>query len=85
MGAARRSVGRQFIFITPGSRAEIRVAMDVRVIEYASPASNSDAMLLISETGLLNLNEAKAPSHFGSNAGEKRRGWSDIKILLVTI
>lgn len=34
MGAARRSVGRQFILITPGSRAEIRVAPDVRVIEY---------------------------------------------------
>ncbi|EFW16870.1 DNA repair protein Rad18 [Coccidioides posadasii str. Silveira] len=37
MNAARRSVGRQFILITPGSRAEIRVAPDVRVIELAEP------------------------------------------------
>ncbi|WEW60377.1 Structural maintenance of chromosomes protein 6 [Emydomyces testavorans] len=37
MNAARRSVGRQFILITPGSRAEIKLAPDVRVIELAEP------------------------------------------------
>lgn len=34
MLAARRSVGRQFVLITPGSRAEISLAPDVRVKEY---------------------------------------------------
>lgn len=34
MYAARRSVGRQFILITPGSRAEISLAPDVMVKEY---------------------------------------------------
>ncbi|KAK2812151.1 hypothetical protein FQN50_001508 [Emmonsiellopsis sp. PD_5] len=34
MLAARRSVGRQFIFITPGSRDDISLAPDVRVKEY---------------------------------------------------
>ncbi|KKK17220.1 DNA repair protein [Aspergillus ochraceoroseus] len=33
MLAARRSIGRQFILITPGSRAEISLAPDVRVKE----------------------------------------------------
>ncbi|KAI5283469.1 Structural maintenance of chromosomes protein 6 [Ascosphaera aggregata] len=33
MTAARRSVGKQFIFITPGSRADIRTAPDVKVNE----------------------------------------------------
>ncbi|KAK2877827.1 hypothetical protein FQN49_001145 [Arthroderma sp. PD_2] len=37
MFAARRSVGRQFILITPGSRSEITAAPDVRVIELAEP------------------------------------------------
>ncbi|KAE8308707.1 P-loop containing nucleoside triphosphate hydrolase protein [Aspergillus transmontanensis] len=36
MLAARRSVGVQFILITPGSRAEISLAPDVRVKEEAS-------------------------------------------------
>ncbi|KAL4882319.1 P-loop containing nucleoside triphosphate hydrolase protein [Aspergillus karnatakaensis] len=36
MYAARRSIGRQFILITPGSRAEITLAPDVRVKEDAS-------------------------------------------------
>jgi hypothetical protein len=36
MVAARRSVGRQFILITPGSRSEIKVAPDVRVKEYVA-------------------------------------------------
>lgn len=36
MLAARRSIGRQFILITPGSRAEITLAPDVRVKEYVS-------------------------------------------------
>ncbi|PYH95203.1 DNA repair protein Rad18 [Aspergillus ellipticus CBS 707.79] len=37
MLAARRSIGRQFILITPGSRAEISLAHDVRVKELAEP------------------------------------------------
>ncbi|KAL4907604.1 hypothetical protein BDW74DRAFT_110880 [Aspergillus multicolor] len=37
MYAARRSVGRQFILITPGSRAEISLAPDVMVKELAEP------------------------------------------------
>ncbi|KAL1958463.1 hypothetical protein VTO42DRAFT_4327 [Malbranchea cinnamomea] len=37
MSAARRSVGRQFILITPGSRNDIRLAPDVRVNELAEP------------------------------------------------
>ncbi|KAL2003571.1 hypothetical protein VTN02DRAFT_3237 [Thermoascus thermophilus] len=37
MLAARRSIGRQFILITPGSRAEISLAPDVRVKELAEP------------------------------------------------
>jgi chromosome segregation ATPase len=37
MHAARRSIGRQFILITPGSRAEITLAPDVRVKELAEP------------------------------------------------
>ncbi|KAL4864957.1 hypothetical protein BDV12DRAFT_175340 [Aspergillus spectabilis] len=37
MYAARRSIGRQFILITPGSRAEITLAPDVRVKELAEP------------------------------------------------
>ncbi|KAH1449901.1 hypothetical protein KXW19_003001 [Aspergillus fumigatus] len=37
MLAARRSIGRQFILITPGSRAEITLAPDVRVKELAEP------------------------------------------------
>lgn len=34
MLAARRSIGRQFILITPGSRSDISLAPDVRVKEY---------------------------------------------------
>ncbi|KAL4805247.1 P-loop containing nucleoside triphosphate hydrolase protein [Aspergillus unguis] len=37
MYAARRSVGRQFILITPGSRTEISLAPDVMVKEDANP------------------------------------------------
>ncbi|CRG83271.1 hypothetical protein PISL3812_00622 [Talaromyces islandicus] len=37
MLAARRSIGRQFILITPGSRADINLAPDVRVKELAEP------------------------------------------------
>ncbi|KAL4751166.1 hypothetical protein BDW72DRAFT_203271 [Aspergillus terricola var. indicus] len=37
MYAARRSVGRQFILITPGSRAEISLAPDVMVKDDANP------------------------------------------------
>ncbi|KAH8688881.1 P-loop containing nucleoside triphosphate hydrolase protein [Talaromyces proteolyticus] len=37
MLAARRSIGRQFILITPGSRAEISLAPDVRIKELAEP------------------------------------------------
>ncbi|KAL4995717.1 hypothetical protein BDV10DRAFT_174240 [Aspergillus recurvatus] len=37
MYAARRSIGRQFILITPGSRAEISLAPDVMVKELAEP------------------------------------------------
>ncbi|KAF9887119.1 Structural maintenance of chromosomes protein 6 [Aspergillus nanangensis] len=37
MLAARRSIGRQFILITPGSRSEISLAPDVRVKELAEP------------------------------------------------
>ncbi|KAL4948007.1 hypothetical protein BDW69DRAFT_177269 [Aspergillus filifer] len=35
--AARRSIGRQFILITPGSRAEITLDADVKVKELAEP------------------------------------------------
>lgn len=37
MIAARRSIGRQFILITPGSKADIKLAPDVRVKELAEP------------------------------------------------
>ncbi|EEA19748.1 Structural maintenance of chromosomes protein 6 [Talaromyces marneffei ATCC 18224] len=37
MLAARRSIGRQFILITPGSRSDISLAPDVRVKELAEP------------------------------------------------
>ncbi|GAA85642.1 hypothetical protein AKAW_03756 [Aspergillus luchuensis IFO 4308] len=37
MLAARRSIGRQFILITPGSRSEITLAPDVCVKELAEP------------------------------------------------
>lgn len=37
MTAARRSIGRQFILITPGSKADITIAPDVRVVELAEP------------------------------------------------
>ncbi|KAL4973253.1 hypothetical protein BDW66DRAFT_142642 [Aspergillus desertorum] len=37
MYAARRSIGRQFILITPGSRAEISLSPDVMVKELAEP------------------------------------------------
>ncbi|KAJ5772050.1 hypothetical protein N7520_002579 [Penicillium odoratum] len=37
MMAARRSVGRQFILITPGSKTDITIAPDVRVKELAEP------------------------------------------------
>ncbi|KAJ6115128.1 hypothetical protein N7486_000906 [Penicillium sp. IBT 16267x] len=37
MMAARRSIGRQFILITPGSKADITIAPDVRVKELAEP------------------------------------------------
>jgi hypothetical protein len=37
MMAARRSIGRQFIMITPGSKADITIAPDVRVVELAEP------------------------------------------------
>ena len=36
MYAARCSVGRQYILITPGSRSEITAAPDVRVKEYVT-------------------------------------------------
>jgi hypothetical protein len=37
MSAARRSLGRQFILITPGTKTDIRIAPDVRVKELAEP------------------------------------------------
>ncbi|KAJ5738267.1 hypothetical protein N7493_001422, partial [Penicillium malachiteum] len=37
MSAARRSIGRQFILITPGSKDDIKIAPDVKVIELAEP------------------------------------------------
>ncbi|KAJ5162448.1 hypothetical protein N7492_007840 [Penicillium capsulatum] len=37
MIAARRSIGRQFILITPGSRTDITMSADVRVKELAEP------------------------------------------------
>ncbi|KAJ5885314.1 hypothetical protein N7495_009824 [Penicillium taxi] len=37
MTAARRSIGRQFILITPGTRTDITIAADVRVKELAEP------------------------------------------------
>ncbi|KAJ5692081.1 hypothetical protein N7462_001504 [Penicillium macrosclerotiorum] len=37
MIAARRSIGRQFILITPGSKTDITISSDVRVVELAEP------------------------------------------------
>jgi hypothetical protein len=37
MIAARRSIGRQFILITPGNRNDITIDADVRVKELAEP------------------------------------------------
>ncbi|KAJ5667938.1 uncharacterized protein N7477_006508 [Penicillium maclennaniae] len=37
MFAARRSIGRQFILITPGSKTDITISSDVRVKELAEP------------------------------------------------
>ncbi|KAJ5816889.1 hypothetical protein N7447_009122 [Penicillium robsamsonii] len=37
MVAARRSIGRQFILITPGSKTDITISADVRVKELAEP------------------------------------------------
>lgn len=40
MSAARRSIGRQFILITPGSKVDIQLSQDtndVKVIELAEP------------------------------------------------
>ncbi|KAJ5288473.1 hypothetical protein N7478_001503 [Penicillium angulare] len=37
MTAARRSIGRQFILITPGSKTDITISPDVRVKELAEP------------------------------------------------
>ncbi|KAJ5594544.1 uncharacterized protein N7459_000752 [Penicillium hispanicum] len=37
MTAARRSIGRQFILITPGTKTDITIAPDVRVKELAEP------------------------------------------------
>ncbi|KAJ5152855.1 uncharacterized protein N7482_009333 [Penicillium canariense] len=37
MIAARRSIGRQFILITPGTKTDITIAPDVRVKELAEP------------------------------------------------
>jgi len=37
MVAARRSVGRQFILITPGTKTDITISPDVRVKELAEP------------------------------------------------
>ena len=37
MTAARRSTGRQFILITPGTKTDITIAPDVRVKELAEP------------------------------------------------
>ncbi|KAF7164957.1 hypothetical protein CNMCM5623_009335 [Aspergillus felis] len=45
MLAARRSIGRQFILITPGSRAEITLAPDVRVKELAEPERGQTRLL----------------------------------------
>jgi hypothetical protein len=37
MVAARRSIGRQFILITPGSKTDITISPDVVVKELAAP------------------------------------------------
>lgn len=37
MIAARRSIGRQFVLITPGTKTDITIAPDVRVKELAEP------------------------------------------------
>jgi hypothetical protein len=37
MLAARRSIGRQFILITPGTKTDITISPDVRVKELAEP------------------------------------------------
>lgn len=37
MLAARRSAGRQYILITPGTKTDITIAPDVRVKELAEP------------------------------------------------
>ncbi|KAJ5397239.1 hypothetical protein N7509_005352 [Penicillium cosmopolitanum] len=44
MTAARRSIGRQFILITPGTKTDIRIAPDVRVKELAEPERGQTAL-----------------------------------------
>ncbi|KAJ5966006.1 hypothetical protein N7481_012720 [Penicillium waksmanii] len=44
MSAARRSIGRQFILITPGTKTDIRIAPDVRVKELAEPERGQTAL-----------------------------------------
>ncbi|CAL5866623.1 uncharacterized protein PFLUO_LOCUS832 [Penicillium psychrofluorescens] len=44
MIAARRSIGRQFILITPGTKTDITIAPDVRVKELAEPERGQTAL-----------------------------------------
>jgi chromosome segregation ATPase len=42
--AARRSIGRQFIFITPQSMAGVTPADDVKIIRMSDPERNQTAL-----------------------------------------
>lgn len=44
MIAARRSIGRQFILITPGTKTDITISPDVRVKELAEPERGQTAL-----------------------------------------
>ena len=42
--AARRSIGRQFIFITPQSMNNVKNATDVRIIKMSDPERGQTAL-----------------------------------------
>jgi chromosome segregation ATPase len=42
--AARRSIGRQFIFITPQSMNNVQLADDVKIIRMSDPERNQTAL-----------------------------------------
>lgn len=42
--AARRSIGRQFIFITPQSMTNVKHSPDVKIIRMSDPERNQTAL-----------------------------------------